>query len=170
MTEHRVYNPDRPSAHPPGRSVIVDASGVSMAWKVVGSILGFFVASGALWTALGLAKVQDLSDHNTTKTAHQVVLEPGQEPIPMARAVREQHKAQKKYRADIEELKQGYQVIVTVKLDLDTDRAERLADRAADRVRSPQRSREVWKTVRDGALENLRAGRSIRAGLERYLD
>jgi hypothetical protein len=114
----------------------------------------------------------DLDDAGAAAAAHQVVLEKDAEPVPIAAAIRSQHVAAKAHQAEYKELKQGYDIVATVKIDLDTDRAERLADRAADKIRSPRQSREVWKTVRDRALENLQANpkRPIRSGLEHYLD
>jgi hypothetical protein len=160
----------RLSAHTSAKPLQADASGVSMAWKVVWALVVFIIGSGTIWTAFGLATVENLSDHNVAQAAHQVILEKNAEPVPMAAAVKATYQAQKDHQGEYEQLKQGYEIVHTVKLDLDTDRAERLADRAADKIQNSARSREVWKTVRDRAMENLSARRPIRSGLERYLD
>jgi hypothetical protein len=160
----------RLSAHNSVKPFRADATGISMAWKLAGAILVFFIGSGALWTAFGLATVEGLSDHNTAKAAHQVVLEKDTEPVSMATAVKAQYAVQRSNDEIHARLEEGYDIVVTVKLDLDTDRAERLADRAADKIQNSTRSREVWKTVRDRAMENLQARKPIRSGLERYLD
>jgi hypothetical protein len=160
----------RGSVHNSAKPVSADASGASANWKVIGTVLTLFIGSGAAWTIFGLATIENLSDHNTAKAAHQVVLKKDTEPVPMADAVKAVHIAQTTHHAEFQQLKEGYDIVVTVKLDLDTDRAERLADRAADKIENSSRSREVWKTVRDRAMENLQARRPIRSGLERYLD
>lgn len=145
-----------------------------MNWKLAGGIVAFFLASGTLWTALGLAKVSDLSDHNQNGNAHQVILEPNTRPVPATHAMRKIYDAQKKHQDEYQELAtkvdDGVDVIVTVRNGMYEDRAERLADRAADKIQNPRRSREVWKEVKEKALDNLARDRPIRDGLQRYLD
>lgn len=50
------------------------------------------------------------------------------------------------------------------------DRAERLADRAADRVRDARKSREVWQRVRARAVENQQRRAPIRDGVEALVE
>ena len=49
------------------------------------------------------------------------------------------------------------------------DRAERLADRAADKVRNARESREVWLKVKARATANQRDKRPLRDGLDGLL-
>lgn len=167
-----------------------DRSGVSANWKAVGAVLAFFIASGTIWTALGLAKLSDLDDHNQSPGAHKVKVreggvisikdgqlqqEGGQEVIRSSDELLKRHdqvllKQEAEHAVFAEELTEQRDIVVTVKNGFYEDRAERLADRAADKIASPRRSREVWKEVRERALQNLRDRRPIREGLERYLD
>jgi hypothetical protein len=169
---HLPLPPPAAGAARTSNAPVADRTGIWLPWKVAAAILGFFIASGALWTTLGLAKIEDLSDHNVAGGAHEIVLERGADPVPIADAVKAQYAVAQLQERELQRLKDGYEIIVIVKTDLDSDRAERLADRAADKIPNPARSREVWKTVHETALENLRTEpkKPIRAGLERYLD
>ena len=114
-----------------------------MSWKLVGGILILFLTSGAVWTALGVATVADVDEHNTDHDSH----------------------PQLKKTVD-----DAVEVIVTVRNGMYEDRAERLADRVADKIESPRRSRDVWKEVRDKAIDNQERKKPLRDGLQRYLD
>jgi hypothetical protein len=164
--------PSKYPGHP--SAFILTAAGVFANWKVAGGILAFFIASGALWTALGLAKVSDLSDHNTNPNAHQIVLEQGAEPVAIGAVVKASVAHQKTRDAKQEELDRrlagALDIIVTVKNGMYEDRAERLADRVADKETNPRRSREVWKEVRERAIDNQENKRPLRDGLERLAD
>lgn len=149
--------------HTSSKPIAADSTGVSMGWRLVWVLLAALFTTGTLWTVFGIATVQNLNEHNTSPQAHSVVLHEGATAVPMGEAVVQHQRV-------LDAQGKKLEIIATVKIDLDTDRAERLADRAADKIENSARSREVWKTVRDAALENLRARKPIRSGLERYLD
>jgi hypothetical protein len=138
------------------RQVVVDASGVSMSWKLAGAVLTLFLGSGAVWTTLGLAKLDDLNDHNDSDRAHPAVAESAT-------------KATKKLATEVEAVSKrvatNTTTMVSVKNGFYDDRAERLADRAADKIRNAQRKLEVWQEVKAKALDNLKRDRPIRDGL-----
>lgn len=140
------------------KSVRADARGLQLSWKVVAAVVVFFIGSGAVWTTLGLAKLDDLNDHNKRPTAHTVLHESlsGQ----MTRRF-----------DDIEKVQQAQgATIATIQDSIFNDRADRLADKAADNVRgNRQKAKDIRISVRAQALYNLRNGKPIDDGIDRKL-
>lgn len=173
-----AHDPRNPAAHslapeqwPTGKlkQLRIDGSGVSMNWKVAMTILTVFMGSGAAWTTLGLAKLEDINAHNEGSDAHPVAVasdEGGYELRPMQQVVQENHNAVTDMKKMRERIEDNTEVISEVRDSVYDDRAERLADRAAESVRGKRRSREVWKQVRAKALDNLKKGKPIREGLQ----
>lgn len=146
-----------PSIKPPGLHV---------SWERIGVVVIALAGSGILWTALGISTKQDLQEHNTSTDSHPVYLD-HDIVRPMPELVKNHEKSFKRLTEQLEEQKQ---TLTSVQNTVYDDRAERLADLAADRVRDPSKSRSVWRLVKDKARLNLDTGMPIRHELERYLE
>lgn len=139
------------------KAVRLDSSGIVLSWKVALGIFAFFITSGAAWTVLGLAKLDDLDAHNKSPTAHS----------------RSHETVYDQMRAQIEPLQTKLDAVdrrtELMQRSYNQDLADRLADRAAEGIRNSARADEVRKMVRDKALYNLGAGKPIRDGIEEKL-
>ena len=142
----------------------VDKTGVSMAPKTVIALIGFiiFIASGWYGFLSLNATKSDVTSHNKNLQAHKVLLEGETKAKPVSAILEQHHKV-------IKEIPEIKSTVIKVKNGFYEERAERLADRAADKVRGERQSRERWKQVRAKAMKNLENDRPIREGLEDYL-
>ena len=156
-----------PSVAPGSRRMTflnIDKTGVSMSGKTALSLIAFIIFLVSGWFAFISANAMesDLAEHNESNQAHEIVVEEGAEPMPLSKVVKEHHKV-------IKMVAKNTEVIVSVKNGFYEDRAERLADRAADKIEDASRSRERWKQVKQKAMRNLEAKKPIREGLEDFL-
>lgn len=186
MTAHdpkngvRAHDSNPPSVRPSGKLsyVNIDKTGLSMSWKTA---IGLIVAIGTLllgWIAFvqKLATADDINGHNLDQAAHPIEVkdEDGDKVVKsLPSCVKEQVVVQRSVSRKISSVestvKDNRKGIIIVKNGFYEDRAERLADRAADKVQGRIRSRERWKYVKEKALDNLRNGKPAREGLEDYL-
>ena len=146
-----------PSIKPPG---------IHLSWERIGVAVIALAGSGVLWTVLGITTREDLSSHNTSPEAHPVYLD-HDEVRAMPAIIKDHEKAFKRLDRTLQE--QGAS-LTEVREAVYDDRAERLADQAADRVKDSNKSRQVWRLVKDKARMNLDTGMPIRHELERYLE
>jgi ABC-type Zn uptake system ZnuABC Zn-binding protein ZnuA len=149
----------------------VDKTGLSMSWKTGVSIISFIICLILGWATFvaTLAKKSDVESHNVSVYAHPVVLEKGEDPIPIA-VIAKRHETEFKTITQVKKTVDSNKTeVLAVKNSFNEDRAERLADRAADKVKDSAKSRERWKQVKEKAKQNLSENKPIRDGLENYL-
>lgn len=171
---------DHPKAHPgsdppPGvkrTHLDVDETGVSMSWRTALSVVLAIVVGATAWTVFTatLARKSELDQHDMSGAAHPIVVAPGEEPMPMPQMLRQHERVGKQLTAAVTQLAQKVddqgRAIDQVQQSMNESRAETLADRAADKVRDAQRSRDVWQSVRAKALRNMNAGLPAREGID----
>jgi len=152
----------------PRKSIINMDGKFSMSWKTGLSIVltvGIVVMGwGAYVTSLATDK--DIKSHEQHPESHQMKVTEKSPLKPIPDIIR-------KHDRDVNELKNRVDaqegVIITVKNGFFDYRAEELADRASDKIKHRKRSREVWKQVKEKALNNLENKKPIREGLEHLL-
>jgi hypothetical protein len=148
--------------------VNVDKTGMSMSGKTAIAIFSsifmviLFLVSGWFAFLATNATKADLVVHDKDSQAHQIKLDKDSPPVPMATVIKENHIALQK----VDKIEGD---VITVKNGFTDYRTEDLADKAAAKVRDPERKVQRWKQVRDRAKQNLKAGKPIRDGLEDYL-
>jgi hypothetical protein len=148
----------------------LDTTGVSLSWGTATGIVGALVAGVLAWAAFRDAVATKAEVRETT----QIVLEPGAAPVTIASVVQRHDHQAAETREELQRLGKRVDdtgaITVSVRNGFFEDRAERLADRAADKVPDPRRSREVWQRVKAQAAQNQAEGRPLRDGLEQLLD
>lgn len=152
----------------------LDATGMSMSLRtmaafITGIISIVLVLAGGWYSfLLTTATKADLKEHNVDVNgiAHPVLLQEEKYPIGSAPVVQKHDKEIKTISTTMKAVTDD---LLTVKNGFIDDRAERLADRAADKVKNKARSREMWKHVKDKAKQNLEEGKPIRAELRELL-
>jgi hypothetical protein len=168
MTAHTPNGPAHDSTPPIGHKGMsylnIDKTGVSMSPKTVVGLIAFIIFLVSGWFAfLSVnATKADIVEHNSSTLAHQIVLRTGESSVPVCTVVKDNHKA-------IKEIPTIKAALITVRNGFYEERAERLADRAADKIKGEQQSRERWQQVRARAIKNLEQDKPIRDGLEDYL-
>lgn len=146
----------------------VDKTGMSMSGKTAIAIFGFLVSAIVVlvsgWFAfIGTnATKADLVAHDSSNKVHEIQIDKDSEPEAMPVVV-------KRNAVAVREIVKIKETVITVKNGFHEDRSERLADRAADKVRDPKKSLDRWKKVKRKAMSNLEAKKPIRDGLEDYL-
>lgn len=147
----------------------VDETGVSMSWKTAGGVL-FLVCSGiaaVLAFIATLATKDDVRAHDGDQDAHVITITnpySGQtEDKPMPEVVSKMQKDIMKVKNKVDEIDDQ---VGAVQDTVVIDQAERLADRAADRQRHPERKIRTWKYVKERAIQNRKEGKPLRDGLE----
>lgn len=143
----------------------IDKSGVSMSWRTA---IGILIAVSSIviaWTvfASSNATKSDVSNHNISPDAHPIILDKDEPPVPMSKCIKDVATGVRKLDTQV---KKSHKVMVKVKNGFYEDRAERLADRAVEKIRDPTRSRRKWKAVKEQAIKNLEDDNPIRQGLE----
>jgi len=147
-----------PSFRPP--------SGLVLSWERIGVAVIALAGSGVLWTVLGITTQQDLEKHNSSVESHPIYLEND-----VIRPIPELVKSHEKtFKHLVDQLDEQKRSLTKVQDSVYDDRAERLADVAADKVRDPVKSRQVWRLVKEKARLNLDTGMPIRHELERYIE
>jgi hypothetical protein len=150
--------------------VNVDTSGLSMSWPTAASIVGGIVILTLAWAAFRAAVATKAEVLETT----QIVLAPGAAPTTIRDVVQRHDDQARQTQEQLSSLStrvdNGVTMVVSVRNGLYEDRAERLADRAADKVPDAQRSRAVWQTVKAKAAQNQVEGKPLREGLEQLID
>ena len=152
-------------------AIQVDGTGVSMNWKLAGAILAFFIASGTLWTALGLATASDV------KAAHTVKLDTDgdgkKEELPLNELVVKHEEYRQEYLVGFKNVENRVGKLEELGAEVQDaqyeKRAEDLAYRAIDKMpkRTVERAKiEEFNRVMKRAKTNLKAKRDIRNGLE----
>lgn len=147
--------------------------GLWLDWKLVLGVLAFFVTSGALWTTLGLAKLDDIQDHDSASNSHLVKLPGVDEPSGVVPTVRSVVLANAKVSSEVEaikdDIKTTHDEITQVRSGVHEQRAEDLAYRSVDKLPKslPTRERiERFNYVKTKAIANLEHGRNARDGLD----
>lgn len=140
-------------------------NGFHLSWERIGVAVITMGATGILWTILGLTTKADMAAHNVSAEAHPIAIEDGVRPMP--ELVKNHEKA---FQALSSKLNNTGDTLTKVQDAVYDDRAERLADIAADKVTETARSRQVWSLVKEKARSNLDLGKPIRHELERYLE
>jgi hypothetical protein len=137
-----------------------------MSWRTAMLVLGGVVTLVLGWAAFRAAVATKAEVLETTK----IVLEPGGAPTTIASVVQRHDVQAKATQTQLESLSarlgETSSAVITVRNGFFEDRAERLADRAADKVSAPRRSREVWKSVKDRAMQNQREEKPLRDGIQ----
>jgi len=171
---------EHPKAHPgsdppPGAKrthLDVDETGVSMSWRTAVSIISAIVAGAVMWTVFTatLTRRSELDAHDANNMAHPVVVSPGDEPVSMPVLLKQHDRTGKQLTTAVAQISQKVDAqghaIEQVQQSMNEARAETLADRAADKVKDAQRSRDVWQSVRSKAMRNLNAGLPAREGID----
>jgi len=146
----------------------IDKTGMSMSGKTAVTIFStlagliiFLVSGWFAFLSINATKA-DIDQHDENVVAHKIIIEKDEEAVPIKVVVKEHHRV-------IKEIPKIKREVVIVKNGFYEERAERLADRAADRVKGERQSRERWKYVRAKAMKNLEQKKPIRDGLEDYL-
>jgi hypothetical protein len=139
---------------------------IQLSWERIGLAVISLAASGVLWTILGISTKEDLEAHNDSMKAHPVYLD-NDIVRPMPELVKSHEKS---FRNLSEQLHDTREALTKVQNAVYDDRAERLADLAADRVKDSTKSRYVWRLVKEKARLNLDTGMPIRHELDRYLE
>jgi hypothetical protein len=165
------------------RNIHIDSTGISMSAKtayraVYGLIaLGIFLGGGWYFFLATAATKADIAEHNLDPSAseHPIKLHKDAHPIGIVQVVKKHENEIATVNGGMEKLKQevvaSKKIIITVKNGFHEDRAERLADQAAKKVRGADAKLERWQQVRHKAMSNLKAkpARPIRDGLEGLL-
>jgi hypothetical protein len=148
---------------------IVDMTGnFVMSWKSAAiflvTVVVFVSGWGAFFTMITTDDELDL--HVDYPGTHKIALTENGKAEPITDVLIDHEKSINELdeRVDTQET-----AIVTVKNGFFDDRAERLADRAADKIKNRRQSRDVWKRVKAKALNNLETKKPIRDGLDHLL-
>ena len=144
----------------------VSLKGLHLSWERITALLIVLAGSGVLWTVLGVGTKQDILEHNVSNTSHPIQLD-DYTARPMPELVRNHEKVFRNLSVQLNETQTSLERVQNAVYD---DRAERLADVAADKERDPQKSRQIWRQVKEKARLNLDSGLPIRHDLERYLE
>ncbi len=159
--------------HKPKR-VQVDASGISMDWRVAAVLLAILTGSSGITVAklldqFGVATIEDMGKHDGDKKSHRV---PGTDKG-VVEVVLDQDAAQRVLVGKVDGIEQKISAIDEKVGDqgrvLYDFRAEDVAEKASERIRDPRESREVMNRVRERVRRNLESGKPARDGLEDYL-
>ncbi len=173
---------------PPGsmtpRNINIDQTGISMSAKTAyrlfwGVVIAVIFLMGGWYSFLATAASKaDIENHDVDVNAseHPIKLHKDAHPIGMKQVVKRHDEEIAKVNGGLKDLqnevKETKDAIITVKNGFHEDRAERLADQAAKKVRDADAKLERWQHVKRKALQNLKAEpkpKPIRDGLEQYL-
>lgn len=159
-----------PSLKP--KFINIDETGVSMSWRTA-TIVILAVATGILAVVAFIATLAtkaDVEAHDVDPTAHVIAIRNPYskevEPRPLAEIVEDVQNDVADVKTKVVKIDEVQDQVSTMQTTVTEDRAERLADRAADRVRNPERKLDVWKRVKARAIQNKRDGKPLREGLE----
>lgn len=142
------------------RPVQVDKDGLHLQWKVVAIVAGAIFALGGGWVTLNTDLLRQA--HDTDPKAHPVVLVEGEPSVPTTAAVQGHEKQRREMMIGIKDI----QTDVTQTRNLiHDDVSDRIADRAADKVRRADKKTAAWKHAKRTSLANLRNHRPARKGL-----
>lgn len=159
----------RPSARPRRDTPTINLDGrFSVSWKTASSIILTVMLLVTGWGAYvtSLATDKDIKLHEQHPESHKMIVVEGGPLKSLPQVIREHDVNVRSLETRVNAQED---VIVTVRNGFFDYRAEELADRAADKIKSRTRSREVWKRVKAKALDNLENKRPIREGLEHLL-
>lgn len=176
MSAHEVVGNGRPAhdSKPPLGSTSrmtflnIDKTGLSMSPKTIVALVTFIIFLVSGWFAFLMVNATkadlktELTTHNASAQAHPIIVDKDSKPVGLPVVVKQQNET-------LKVVKENRKVILTVKNGFHEDRSERLADRAADKVRDPKESLERWKKVKRKAMQNLKDEKPLRDGLEDYL-
>lgn len=151
------------------RSIRTEGDGLWLNWKVVLAVLAFFISSGALWTTLGLAKLDDIKTHDRSRDAHPVEVPGFSTPVGITTAV----ESIALVRTEVDAIKRDVAATTTdvakVRDGFYDQRAEDLAYRAVDQMPRSATARQRiqrFERVKSTAKANLEKGLDARAGLD----
>lgn len=169
---HKAHPHSDPPLGEKPKHINVDDTGISMSWRTAIAIISAVLTGAVAWTVFTatLARKVDLTEHDTSGSAHPVVVAVGEDAVPMPAVLRQHEQYRREYMVGFKQLSakvdQQGSAIEDVHAGMNEDRAERIADRVADKVKDARASREVWQRTKERAISNLTAGRPIRDGLE----